>query len=56
MVGTLLSGPGTAADHELTVTLTPGEYQVVCFVPATSDGEAHFKHGMHRILTVSAAP
>ena len=52
MTGTLIAAPGTAADQELTLTLTPGEYEVVCFFPATSDGEPHFGHGMHRTLTV----
>ena len=52
MAGTLISGPGAAADQELTVTLTPGEYDVVCFIPATSDGKPHFSHGMHRTLEV----
>lgn len=52
MVGNLISGPGTAAESEVVVTLTPGEYEVVCFIPATTDGMAHFEHGMHRKLVV----
>lgn len=52
MVGTLISGPGTPADHELTATFTPGEYEVVCFFPAMSDNQPHFNHGMHRKLVV----
>lgn len=52
VVGSLISGPGTPADSEITVTLTSGEYEVVCFVPATSDGRAHFEHGMHQELLV----
>lgn len=51
MVGTLISGPGLPADQELTVTLTPGEYEVVCFIPA-ADGRPHFERGMHRTLEV----
>ncbi|MDQ2677412.1 MAG: hypothetical protein M3Y51_01610 [Actinomycetota bacterium] len=52
MVGTLIAGPGAPADGELTVTLTPGEYDVVCFIPAMADGLPHFEHGMHRTLVV----
>jgi len=50
--GMLISGPGTAADHEVTLELTPGEYEVVCFIPAASDTQPHFAHGMHRTLVV----
>lgn len=52
VIGSLISGPGTPAESEITVTLTPGEYEVVCFIPATSDAKAHFQHGMHRKLLV----
>ncbi|UDY35655.1 hypothetical protein [Dermatobacter hominis] len=52
VVGTLIAGPGAAADAELTLDLGPGEYEVVCFFPAKSDGKPHFGHGMHRTLTV----
>ena len=51
-VGMLISAPGSPADSEVEITLTPGEYEVVCFVPATTDGRPHFDHGMHRTLTV----
>lgn len=51
-VGMLISAPGTPAEEEVEITLTPGEYEVVCFVPAASDGRPHFDHGMHRTLTV----
>lgn len=51
--GMLIAPPGTSAPNELTLELTPGEYEVVCFIPnASGDGSAHFEHGMHRTLTV----
>jgi hypothetical protein len=53
MVGTLIAGPDAAAGQELTIALTPGEYDVVCFLPATSDRRPHFTHGMHRTLVVT---
>lgn len=37
----------------MTITLTPGVYEVVCFLPAASDGTAHFQPGMHLTLTVT---
>ena len=51
-VGFLIAGPGASADQEATVTLTPGEYDVVCFIPTPTDGQPHFQHGMHRTLVV----
>lgn len=51
-VGMLIAGPGNSAEP-ITVELTPGTYEVVCFIPsAAGDGTAHFDHGMHRTLTV----
>lgn len=51
-VGFLIAAPGASADQEATVTLTPGEYEVVCFIPSPADGRSHFQHGMHRTLEV----
>lgn len=51
VVGSLIAGAGQSADHELVVTLEPGTYEVVCFIPAP-DNRAHFEHGMHRTLEV----
>jgi plastocyanin len=31
---------------EFTVTLEPGDYALLCFVPDTKDGKAHLMHGM----------
>ncbi len=53
MVGTLIAGPTSSASQELTITLTPGDYEVVCFLPARSDSKPHFTHGMHRTLVVT---
>lgn len=35
-----------------TVTLAPGEYAMLCFVPDMSDGRPHFLHGMMQQVTV----
>ncbi len=48
--GGVLVGPGESADTVL--ELTEGTYEVVCFIPATSDSQPHFAHGMHRTLEV----
>ena len=40
---------------EITVpTLAAGTYALICFMPAESDGKAHFEHGMITTLTVTA--
>ena len=51
-VETVIAAPGTVADEAPTITLTPGEYEVVCFIPAATDSRPHFQHGMHRTLVV----
>lgn len=48
-------GPNAAAPGgtaEATVDLAPGEYTLVCFVPAP-DGKPHMMHGMMKGLTVT---
>jgi hypothetical protein len=35
-----------------TVTLEPGEYALLCFVPDMTDGRPHFLHGMMQQVTV----
>ena len=30
----------------MTADLTPGEYALICFIPDSKDGKAHFTHGM----------
>lgn len=40
------------AVNYVTVELTPGEYALICFVPAQSDGKSHVAHGMIRQIRV----
>lgn len=54
--GSLLGGtspmdPGATADF--TVTLEPGDYGLLCFVPDASDGKAHLAHGMAQVVKIS---
>jgi uncharacterized cupredoxin-like copper-binding protein len=44
--------PGTHAFIE--VDLQPGEYGLICFIPDTKDGKAHFEHGMIRTIRVES--
>jgi uncharacterized cupredoxin-like copper-binding protein len=37
---------------DLTTSLTPGEYTLLCFVPDTKDGKPHIAHGMVKQFTV----
>jgi uncharacterized cupredoxin-like copper-binding protein len=41
-----------ARDHVI-VTLTPGEYALMCFFPDAKDGRSHGAHGMVKQFTVS---
>ncbi|OWY62676.1 hypothetical protein B7486_57150 [cyanobacterium TDX16] len=47
----IIAGPG-ATSEAVAVTLEPGTYDVVCFIPSTEDGLAHFEHGMHTEIRV----
>jgi hypothetical protein len=49
--GTSPMDPGT--NNVFTVTLEPGEYALLCFVPDAKDGKEHLAHGMAKQLTVS---
>jgi uncharacterized cupredoxin-like copper-binding protein len=47
--GTPIGGVTPVAQGEenlLELTLTPGEYGLICFVPDAKDGKPHFAHGM----------
>src|SRR5574341_331680 len=46
-------GPDVGGHGFFTVTLTPGAYALVCFVPDATDGKPHVAHGMVREVTVS---
>jgi len=45
------AGPGSASGPQ-DVTLDAGEWTVVCFIPAATDGLGHFHHGMLQTITV----
>ena len=54
--GVFLGGPGALSPGEgdyWTVTLAPGKYVFLCFVPDGATGAPHFTMGMVRDLTVS---
>ena len=36
----------------LTITLAPGTYALLCFLPDAKDGRSHAQHGMTREITV----
>ena len=48
-----LTGPDKGKVGWLTVTLTPGNYLLNCYVPDVKDGKPHFLHGMVKQITVS---
>lgn len=35
------------------LSLTPGQYAMVCFLPDVKDGKPHHAHGMIKAFTVS---
>jgi uncharacterized cupredoxin-like copper-binding protein len=39
-------------ENELVMTLTPGRYALLCFVPDAKDGTPHVAHGMLREVTI----
>lgn len=43
--------PGHSA--QFTVTLTPGDYALLCFVPDTKDGKSHIAHGMVQTFKIT---
>ena len=46
-------GPNVGSHGYFTVTLTPGNYALVCFVPDAQDGKPHLMHGMMQEIAVS---
>lgn len=55
--GVMIGGPGAygrGLEGYWTVTLTPGTYLFVCFVPDPSDGQPHLMKGMVREFTIPA--
>lgn len=56
--GTSLGGSGALSmglDNYWQVTLTPGNYLFVCFVPDPADGAPHIMKGMSKAFTIPAA-
>jgi uncharacterized cupredoxin-like copper-binding protein len=47
------AGPEPGKVGWLTVTLTPGHYLLLCYVPDVKDGAPHLVHGMVKEITVS---
>jgi hypothetical protein len=50
VAGTTALGRGQVA--VLALSLTPGSYALLCFLPDATDGRAHVRHGMTREVTV----
>lgn len=48
-----LTGPDRGKVGWLTITLTPGNYLLNCYVPDAKDGKPHFTRGMVQQITVS---
>lgn len=48
-----LVGPDKGTTGWLSVTLTPGNYLLNCYVPDAKDGKPHFLHGMVQQITVT---
>lgn len=47
------AGPDKGKVGWVTLTFTPGNYLLLCYVPDTKDGNPHFVHGMVQQITVS---
>lgn len=48
-----VAGLGVGQSASFPLTLTPGEYALICFIPDAKDGKPHYTHGMMRRVTVS---
>jgi hypothetical protein len=49
--------PGSPGEETSTyMNLKPGNYAMICVIPAATDGQIHLKHGMIKALTVKEAP
>jgi hypothetical protein len=48
-----VTGPNKGQVAWLTITLTPGNYLLNCYVPDVKDGKPHFMHGMVKQITIS---
>ena len=41
-----VAGLGVGKTATFPLTLTPGNYALICFIPDAKDGKPHFVHGM----------
>ncbi|HEX8848203.1 MAG TPA: hypothetical protein VF761_01590 [Gemmatimonadaceae bacterium] len=48
-----VSGLGVGRTATFPVTLTPGDYAMLCFIPDAKDGKPHVAHGMMQNIKVS---
>ena len=48
-----VAGLGVGKTATFPLTLTPGEYALICFIPDAKDGKPHFVHGMVHNFKVS---
>lgn len=48
-----VAGLGVGKTASFPLTLTPGEYALLCFIPDAKDGKPHFVHGMMQNIKVS---
>ena len=48
-----IAGVRPGDTHYFEVTLTPGNYLLLCFVPDTKDGQPHIAHGMMQPFTIN---
>ena len=46
------TGMAKGVVNDVTVTLTPGEYAFICFLPDAKDGKPHVLHGMIQQVTI----
>ena len=46
------TGMSKGIANDLTLTLTPGEYALICFIPDAKDGKPHFAHGMIQQVSI----
>ena len=49
-----MSGLAPGQTASFSVTLTPGNYGLICFLPDGKDGKSHAMHGMVKEITVAA--
>ena len=48
-----IAGLGVGGSASFPLTLTPGEYALLCFIPDARDGKPHVAHGMMHQFKIS---